>query len=287
MTEKRSGLGRGLSALIPEAEDEDSEFRRVPTGQESPNPNQPRKGFDAEKLEELAASIREVGILQPIVVRATGADVYTIVAGERRFRAAKLAELTEIPILLRTDDSDISLLTEALIENVQREDLQPLEEAAAYEDLVGSHGLTHEDIGKRVGKSRSAVSNRLRLLQLPPLVQGYLSQGKLSAGHVRPLIGVDDKAFVAHIAKVAAKDGWSVRQVEEAVKARKDGPELTQKVTILKELTPPAITALEETLAERLGTKVVITHRGEKGRVVIKYNSLDDLEKISRLFYSL
>lgn len=287
MSEKRSGLGRGLSALIPAAEEVESEFRRVSTDSLVANPSQPRKEFDSEKLEELAASLREVGMLQPIVVKAGDDDKLVIVAGERRFRASRLAGLTEVPVIVREVGSDAGLLTQALIENVQRQDLQPLEEAAAYQELASTHELTHEDIGKSVGKSRSAVTNRLRLLQLPPLVQGYLAQGLLSAGHVRPLVGIEDTAFVSHIAKMAVKDGWSVRQVEEAARTRKGEPEKPQTVVVFQELTPPAISALEETLAEKLGTKVVISHKGDKGRVVIKYNSLDDLEKISRLFYSL
>ncbi len=287
MSEKRSGLGRGLSALIPTVEVEESEFRRVSLDTLIPNPSQPRREFDEEKLNELAASLTEVGMLQPIVVKPGGDGKLVIVAGERRFRASRLAGITEVPVIVREVDTDAALLTQALIENVQRQDLQPLEEAAAYQELASTHELTHEDIGKRVGKSRSAVTNRLRLLQLPPLVQGYLAQGLLSAGHVRPLIGVEDNAFVTHVAKVAVKDGWSVRQVEEAVKTRKNQTDPPQLVAVLQELTPPAILALEETLAEKLGTKVAISHKGNKGRVVIKYNSLDDLEKISRLFYSL
>jgi ParB family chromosome partitioning protein len=287
MSEKRSGLGRGLSALIPAVEVEESEFRRVSLDTLIPNPSQPRREFDEDKLKELAASLTEVGMLQPIVVKPGADGKLVIVAGERRFRASRLAGITEVPVIVREVDTDAALLTQALIENVQRQDLQPLEEAAAYQELASTHELTHEDIGKRVGKSRSTITNRLRLLQLPPLVQGYLAQGLLSAGHVRPLIGVEDNAFVAHIAKVAVKDGWSVRQVEEAVKTRKNQAETPQLVAVLQELTPPAILALEETLAEKLGTKVAISHKGNKGRVVIKYNSLDDLEKISRLFYSL
>ena len=286
MTEKRSGLGRGLSALIPEAEVEASEFRRVPVAQVHPNPSQPRKDFDTERLEELAASIREVGILQPIVVRASGENTYTIVAGERRFRAAKLAELPEIPILLRTDDSDVGLLTEALIENVQREDLGPLEVAAGYKQLLEDFGLTHEQVASRVGKSRPTVTNAIRLLQLPASIQGMLERGELAPGHARPLLTLDDSAFAAHIAEKTAAEGWSVRQVEEAVRARVEGTDQPEVSPVKPRVPrPAAMIELEERLSEHLGSRVKITYGRRGGRLVVGYRDLDDLERIYRRFF--
>jgi ParB family chromosome partitioning protein len=286
MSEKRSGLGKGLSALIPEAEGADTTYRQVHADEVRPNPRQPRRTFTEESLEELAASIAEVGLLQPIVVYEDAEEGYTLLAGERRLRASRLAGLATIPAIVRPTGTDERRLSDALVENVQRESLRPLEEAAAYQELVDDFGLTHEQVAQRVGKSRTTITNALRLLTLPASVQGLVDRGELAAGHARALVGIDDKAYVEHIAKQAASEGWSVRQVEEAARQRKGEPSSGPAPSpVLRELRPPAISELEERLAERLGTKVKITHRGDKGRVVISYSKLDDLERIARFFY--
>ena len=283
---RRSGLGRGLESLIPAGESGDEPaLLELPLDSIQPNPRQPRRTFGDEDLEGLAASIREAGVLQPIVVQETESG-YSLIAGERRLRASRLAGLASIPAVVRVTDGEMSLLSQALIENIQREDLRPLEEAGAFQELVETFGLTHEQVGERVGKSRATVSNSLRLLTLPPSVQALVDRGELTAGHARALVGLEDEAFVEHVATRAAKEGWSVRQVEDAARLRKskDGP-VTQTRVI--ELRPPAIVQLEERLAEKLGTRVKISHRGTKGRVVITYSDLDDLEKISRLVYDV
>jgi ParB family chromosome partitioning protein len=236
-------------------------------------------------LEALAAAIREVGVLQPIVVQS-GEDGYHLIAGERRLRAARIAGLQVVPAVVRAPEDDSALLSEALIENVQREDLRPLEEAAAYQELVERFDLTHAQVGERVGKSRAAISNSLRLLGLPVSVQELVDSGALAAGHARALLGLEDRAYLEHVAKRAADEGWSVRQVEDAVRARSEAGEIPV-ATVVTELRPPALQALEERLAEKLGTKVKITHKGDRGRVVITYSSLDDLEKLSRIVYDL
>ncbi len=284
MSEKRSGLGRGLSALIPEAEGASTTYREVHPDEVAPNPRQPRRTFDETLLEELAASIKEVGLLQPIVVHEENGG-YVLLAGERRLRAARLAGLGSVPAVIRPASTEERRLSEALVENVQREQLRPMEEAAAYQELVDDFGLTHEQVAERVGKSRSSVSNSMRLLGLPASVQGLVDRGELAAGHARALAGLEDKAYAEHIAAKAAEEGWSVRQVEEAARARRNDEPLAPPAPVLRELRPPAIGELEERLQERLGTKVKITHRGEKGRVVITYGNLDDLERIARFVY--
>ncbi len=284
---RRSGLGRGLEALIPPGVPDLGEYAKVSTDVISPNPQQPRTTFDKDALGSLTASVKEVGILQPLVVRkAEDEGFYQLIAGERRLRAAKEAGLTEVPVVIRTGD-DRSSLTEALIENVQRQDLSPLEEAAAYEQLLEEFGLTHQEVGDRVGKSRSAVTNALRLLTLPASIQGLLERGGLSAGAARAFVGMEDRKYAEHVAHRAAEEGWSVRQVEEAVRDRQAQHEERGSVpeSTSRELRPAAISELEQRLAEQLETKVSIKYRNSKGSVVIRYNSLEDLERIYRAFY--
>ena len=285
MSGRRSGLGRGLEALIPSGQGAaEGPFLRLPLDSISPNPYQPRTVFDEESLDTLAESIREVGLLQPVVVRAAEEGRYVLVAGERRWRAARRAGLSEIPAIVRQAD-DRAALTEALVENLQREDLTPLEEAAAYQQLLEDFGLTHEEIGDRVGKSRSAVTNTLRLLQLPPVIQGMVERGELSAGHARALLGLEDRAYAEHIARRAAEEGWSVRQVEDAVRARKEiAPPVGGRAKI-REVRPVEIVELEQRLTERLSARVKIAYRNRKGRVEIAFNSLEDLERIYRQFF--
>jgi ParB family chromosome partitioning protein len=284
MAARKSGLGRGLDALIP-VEHPSVGFAELELEEISPSPQQPRSRFDDDELAELAASIREVGVLQPVVVRPGDTDgTYVLIAGERRLRAAAMAGLATIPAVIRAAESDETHLTEALIENIQRKDLSPLEEAAAYRNLLEDFGMTHERVATRVGRSRSAVTNTLRLLQLPAPIQGMLEREELSAGHARALLALDDEAYAVHIAERVVAEGWPVRKVEEAVKSR-SVPE-TRPPRRLPEMRPPAIIELEERLSERLATKVKITVRGEGGRMVIRYGSLEDLERIYRQLFA-
>jgi len=280
MAERRTGLGRGIGALIPAAVTAAAGLQTIPLDRIATNPRQPRSYFDDEAMGTLAESIREIGLLQPVVVRALGDERFELIAGERRCRAARMAGLVDVPAIVRDTTEPHTSLTEALIENLQREDLGPLEEAAAYRQLIDDFGLTHEEVADGVGRSRSTVSNTVRLLQLPGSVHLLLEQGRLSAGHARALLGLDDTAYATHIANRAADEGWSVRQVEDAVRIRtRFAGEQTTKP---RKVRPPAILELEERLAERLGTRVDIDHAGRGGKMVIRYRSLDDLERIYR-----
>jgi ParB family chromosome partitioning protein len=284
MAARKSGLGRGLDALIP-VDHPSVGFAEVDLSEIAPNPQQPRVRFDEESLGELAASITEVGVLQPIVIRPGEPEgTYVLIAGERRLRAAAAAGMTSIPAVIRSAESDERYLTEALIENVQRKDLSALEEGAAYRNLLEDFGMTHEQVASRVGKSRSAVTNTLRLLQLPVPIQGMLEREELSAGHARALLSLDDESYAVHIAERAIAEGWSVRTVEEAVKERTVAEE--PKPRRLPEMRPAAIIELEERLSERLGTTVTIKARGDGGQMVIRYGSLQDLEQIYRQLFS-
>jgi ParB family chromosome partitioning protein len=278
---RKSGLGRGLDALLA-IEPPTSGFSMVAVDQVVPNPRQPREHFDQEAIEELAASIREVGVLQPIVVGpADEGGVHVLVAGERRLRAARLAGLSEIPAMIRVTD-DSTRLAEALIENVQREDLGALEEAAAYKGLMEDFGMTHEQVAERVGKSRSAITNTVRLLNLPGAIQGLIADGALSAGAARALLGTDDTAYAVKIAGLAAAEGWSVRQVEEAVRARR-GEKPAEGTTRTRADRPAQILALEERLSARLGSPVRIDYGSRGGgRLTVRFGSVDDLERIYR-----
>lgn len=278
MSTKR-GLGRGLDSLIPISSGEvESGFADIPVADISPNPQQPRTGFDETALAALAESIATVGLLQPVVVRSDPSGGYVLVAGERRWRAAKQAGLATIPAVIRTG-GDTDSLTEALVENLQRTDLSPLEEAAAYRQLLEDFGMTHEEVGKRVGKSRAAITNTLRLLGLPAAVQGMLERGELSAGHARALAGLEDRAFAEHVAKRAVSEGWSVRQVEDAVRLRRG--EETPKPRV-REVRPAEIVELEMRLADRLGSPIKVEFRNGRGAVHIRYGSLEELEKLYR-----
>lgn len=281
MSTKR-GLGRGLDSLIPiGGEDPISGFAQIPIADISPNPQQPRTSFDEGSLTSLAESIAAVGLLQPVVVRPDPEGGYVLVAGERRWRAARQAGLAEIPAVIRSGN-DTDSLTEALVENLQRADLSPLEEAAAYRQLLEDFGMTHEEVGRRVGKSRAAITNTLRLLSLPAVVQGMLERGEISAGHARALAGLDDRAFAEHVAKRAASEGWSVRQVEEAVRLRKgEDPDPGGRPRI-REVRPAEIVELELRLADRLGAPIKVEFRNGRGAVHIKYGSLEELEKLYR-----
>ena len=278
---RRSGLGKGLGALIPSevAADNGLALQELAVASIDPNPHQPRAFFDEEALVTLTASIREVGVLQPVLVRPIG-DRFELVAGERRWRAAKRAGLQTVPALVRTVE-DAASLEHALVENLHREDLNPLEEAAAFQQLIEDFGITHEDLARRVGKSRSAVSNTLRLFQLPPTIQKLVAESQLSAGHARALLGTPDRAFQEALARRAVVDELSVREVEDAVRARSE-PKPAAQQEAGSRMRPPGLLELEELLSERLATRVKVSMGAKRGRVVIDFGTLEDLERIYR-----
>jgi ParB family chromosome partitioning protein len=244
------------------------------------SPDQPRSRFDDTALDELAASIKEMGVLQPVLV-TEGDKGYVLVAGERRWRAAKRAGLATIPAVIRGTAGERSLV-EALVENVQREDLTPLEQAHAYRQLLEDYGMTQEQVADRVGKSRPAVANTLRLLQLPGTVQTMVDAGELSAGHARALLGLEDDRYALYLAEKAATEGWSVRQIEDAVRARKE-MEKPERAPAVRQLRPVEIIELENRLSERLGAKVKISYRNEKGKMEIRFGSIAELERLYRV----
>jgi ParB family chromosome partitioning protein len=276
MAARKGGLGRGLDSLLP-VDRPKSGFSNISLDSVEPNPQQPRTHFDEEAMQTLAASIGEIGVLQPVVVRPDD-EGYLLIAGERRCRAARMAGLETIPAIIKEGDiDDTTSLAEALIENVQREDLSPLEEAAGYQQLMEKFGMTHEAVAEKVGKSRSAITNTLRLLQLPTAIQGMVGRGEMAAGHARALLGLEDQAYAVHLAQRIVAEGWSVRQVEDAVKKRA-GERVTSSPS--QTVRPAAIIELEDRLGERLGTAVKIDHGKRGGKLVIRYASLDDLERI-------
>lgn len=286
---RRSGLGRGLGALIPSevTGDPGSALIEVPLAQLIPNNFQPRKHFDEEQLASLTASIRELGVLQPVLVRPAPNDMYELVAGERRWRAAKRAGLQTIPALVRHVGDDASL-EQALVENLHREDLNPLEEGAAYQQLIEDFHLTHEELATRVGKSRAAITNTLRLFQLPPTIQRLVAEGQLAEGHARALLATPDRSFQEALAKRAVQEGLSVRAVEEAVRARNQVGESASPAPggatggPTRRLRPPGLLELEELLAQHLETRVKVDMGAKKGRVLVEFASLEDLERIYR-----
>jgi ParB family chromosome partitioning protein len=282
---RRSGLGRGLGALIPtEVLKERGALAELAVSAIRPNPRQPRAHFDEEALAALAESIREVGLLQPVLVRPVAPQEYELIAGERRWRAARRAGLATVPAIIRTA-SDSESLQQALIENLNREELGPLEEAAGYQQLIEDFGLTHEQLSARVGKSRAAVTNALRLFQLPPSVQRLLAEGQISAGHARALLGTPDRAFQEVLARRCVQEQLSVRDVERLVREHNDvsSPRPDRAAPMgPRRLRPPGILELEELLAEHLNTRVHVDIGPKRGRVVIEFATLEDLERIYR-----
>jgi ParB family chromosome partitioning protein len=307
MMARRSGLGKGLSSLIPQEASEgggtEATLLELPTAAISPNPNQPREHFDEEGLVELAASIAEMGVLQPILVRPLEGDQYELIAGERRWRAAQRAGLATVPAIVRLT-SDLSSVEQALVENLHREDLSPLEEASAYQQLLEDFELTHDQLSNRIGKSRSAITNTIRLLGLPPAVQALLNEGQLSAGHARALLGTPDRSRQEDLARQSVAEGWSVRAMEEAVRGSAtpddaqdadvdeavgeesaptggtiDGAGLTPAT----KLRPPGLLELEELLAEHLQTRVSVSLGAKRGKITIEFADLEDLERIYRV----
>lgn len=285
---RRGGLGKGLGALIPSGPGAESSggLREIETAAVRPNRYQPREHFDEELLNELTESIREVGVLQPILVRPVG-DEFEIIAGERRWRAARRLGLARIPALVR-DSDDAAALEQALVENVHRADLNPLEEAAAYQQLIEDFSLTHEAVATRVGRSRTSVTNTLRLLQLPPVVQRYVRDGALSMGHARALLGTPDRALQEQLAATAVREGWSVRAVEEAVRgpqepAAKPGASKVDPTRATQPLRPPGLAELEGLLGDHLDTRVAIGMSAKRGKLTIEFSDLEDLERIYKV----
>ena len=309
---RRSGLGKGLSALIPTevTGDRSSALREVPIGSIKPNPRQPRVNFDEETMSSLAASIKELGILQPVLVRPVGgpaADEFELIAGERRWRAARRAGLHTIPVLVQTS-SETQSLEQALVENLHRQDLNVLEEAAAYQQLIEEFGYTHEQVATRVGKSRTGVTNILRLLQLPAGVQRLLAEGQITPGHARALLGTPDRAYQEVLAKTIVADGLTVRAIEELVRRHSEresegegdrptpevrsvtgaqlaptGPIPLPVSAVTRQLPPPGILELEELLSSHLNTRVKVELTSKRGKVVIEFATLEDLERIYKL----
>ena len=281
---KGLGLGRGLDALLgggdpgapATANEAEGELRTLETAAIKPGKYQPRHHFDAERIEELAASIKAQGLIQPVVVRAIGPGRYELIAGERRWRAAQQAGLAEIPALVK-EVPDQAVVAMALIENIQREDLSPLEEAQALARLIDEFELTHQQVADAVGRSRAAVSNLLRLLDLPDDIKRLLDDRKLEMGHARALATVQPPMRAVALAREAAEKEWSVRELEDAV--RRLGAPLGASAAKSKTTRDPNIAALERDLAEKLATRVNLAHgRNGRGKLVIHYHSLDELD---------
>jgi ParB family chromosome partitioning protein len=287
---KKRGLGRGLEALLGPAKAAETPplqaqpgeiLRTVPATRLQPGRYQPRTSMDAAKLSELAESIKAQGIIQPIVVRELKTGKFEIVAGERRWRASQQAGLSEVPVVVRELD-DRTVIAMALIENIQREDLNPLEEAQSLQRLINEFSLTHAEAAEAVGRSRAAVSNRLRLLELPPAIRLLLEQRKLEMGHARALLTLAPD-LASRLAHDAAEQGWSVREVEHRAQQFAAGkvPVASKKTKPGKTTAQADIASLQTELSESLGTKVVIDHsRSGKGKLVIHYTSLDTLDGV-------
>jgi ParB family chromosome partitioning protein len=310
-------LGKGLGALIPAevANDRGSVLREVSISSIRPNPLQPRTRFDEEAMTSLASSIREVGVLQPVLVREAGTDDYELIAGERRWRAARRAGLQTMSVLVQTA-SDVHSLEQALVENLHREDLNALEEAAAFQQLVDEFDYTHEQVAARVGKSRTTVTNTLRLLQLPAGVQRALADGTISAGHARALLGTPDRSFQEDLAKRTVAEGLTVRAVEESIRrhiqaAQSDADAPNGTASPHADATPdagavrpsrdrevegsatesgtrrrlpaPGVLELEDLLSNHLNTRVKVDMGAKRGRVLVEFATLEDLERIYKL----
>ncbi|GMA63676.1 ParB/RepB/Spo0J family partition protein [Alicyclobacillus fastidiosus] len=278
----KRGLGRGLDALIPQLNVSDHDHVvSVDVRDLRPNPYQPRREFNEEKLHELSRSILEHGIIQPLIVRKSEVRGFDIVAGERRFRAAKLAGLQVVPAVVR-ELSDVLLMEIALIENLQREDLNPIEIADAYANLIDKCELTQDELAQRVGQSRSHIANMLRLLNLPVAIRDMVSRGNLSMGHARALLSVEDKERQILLANQTVEEEWSVRKLETVIyEPKKQVSRETQK-----QVLPMAYRRYEEQVQQYLGTAVRIQHGKKRGKIEIEYFSEDDLERIMHLMLS-
>jgi ParB family chromosome partitioning protein len=281
MMAKRGGLGTNLDALIPTSltvgGNEVAQQNEVSIDSISPNPKQPRTVFNEEAMAELVASIKEIGILQPPVVRQTSAGRYELVMGERRFRAAKLAGLRSIPVIIR-QTPDNELLREALIENIHRSQLNPLEEAAAYTQLLQDFNCTHEELAHKLGRSRPLISNTMRLLNLPASVQSRVASGVISAGHARALLGLENEAEIDRLAKRIVAEGLSVRAVEEIIAAT--SPKAASKSKKKSGGTSPEVNEIAERLGDHLDTRVKIKGGKTKGEISIEFSGYADLARI-------
>ena len=310
MAQRRRGLGRGLGALIPDTPllgDGDSaggaasglaparepgaamplgevagvRYQEIAIGAITPNPRQPRRSFDEDALDELAESIRQVGLLQPVVVRGAAPGRYELIMGERRWRAAQRAGLTEIgAIVKQTHDDD--LLRNALIENLHRQQLDPLEEAAAYQQLLDDFGATHEELARKIGRSRPNITNTLRLLNLPPAVQKRVAAGVLSAGHARALLSLDDPEAQERLAGRIVAEGLSVRAVEEIVAVGPDQSPRRSSVRTAAKPTAPGLRHLADRLSDLFETRVKVEMGRRKGKIVVEFATIEDLERIVR-----
>ena len=283
MSTKKGGLGRNLDSLIPTAikstttNEVVADRLEVELSAITPNPKQPRTIFDSEALHELAASIKEIGILQPPVVRKIAADKYELIMGERRFRAAKLAGLTKIPVIVR-ETKDNELLREALVENIHRSNLNSLEEAAAYNQMLTDFGFTHDELADKLGKSRPVITNTLRLLNLPPSVQKRLAAGTLSAGHARALLGLANADEMERLAEKIINQGLSVRATEELIALGGAGTKVSGKKS--KPRSAGKYQELVEKLEDALDTRVTIQSSKTGGKIVIEYADGQDLQRI-------
>ena len=284
MSREKTGLGRGLGALIPSTStskegsyySEATGYQEVPIGSISVNPYQPRDVFDEDALNSLSLSIRDVGVLQPVLIRRKSSDTFELIAGQRRWRAAKRAGKETIPAIVR-DVEDLTSLEHALVENLHRQDLGPLEEAAAYQQLIDDFQLSQEAVAKRVGKSRPAIANALRLLQLPSSVQGFLMDGRLTAGHARALLGLSSRQEQDQLANRAIEENLTVREVERIVRDGSVSTKGTKKRPVKKSV---AELEVERILSELLSTRVGVTIGNRRGKITIDFANNDDLTRI-------
>jgi ParB family transcriptional regulator, chromosome partitioning protein len=305
VAQQRRGLGRGLGALIPDSplRSDGDAAHGAPVGQApadasvalgevsgaryeeiavtaiTPNPRQPRRSFDEDALDELADSIRQVGLLQPVVVRTAAPGRYELVMGERRWRAAQRAGLTEIGAIVKQTQND-DLLRDALIENLHRQQLDPLEEAAAYQQLLDDFGATHEELARKIGRSRPHITNTLRLLNLPPAVQKRVAAGVLSAGHARALLGLDDSEAQERLAGRIVAEGLSVRAVEEIVAVGPEESRPRRPARTAAKPTAPGLRHLADRLSDLFETRVKVEMGQRKGKIVVEFATIDDLERI-------
>jgi ParB family chromosome partitioning protein len=269
----------GLPTRVVGADGTEAYFDEIPVGELIPNPRQPRQVFDPDALEELADSIRIVGLLQPVVVRETSPGHFEIVMGERRWRASQLAGLTHVPaIVRRTQDDD--MLRDALLENLHRQQLNALEEAAAYQQLLEDFEITHEELARRIGRSRPHISNTLRLLQLPPEVQNKVAAGVLTAGHARALLSLPDSASQQRLAKRIVAEGLTVRAVEEIVALGLEPEKAPRRAPAARPPAAPALRRLADRLSDVFDTRVKVEMGKRKGKIVVEFATIEDLERI-------
>jgi ParB family chromosome partitioning protein len=290
MSSRKGGLGRGLDALIPtsvmptEIKTQSGVLTanrdEIDVNNISANPKQPRTVFDEDQLTELALSIKEVGLLQPPVVRSIGNGKYQLIMGERRFRAAKLAGLKSIPVIIR-QTSDDQLLREALIENIHRSQLNPLEEGAAYQQLLNDFSYTHDELAVKLSKSRPAITNTMRLLNLPPSVQRKVAAGVISAGHARALLSLTDEKEIENLANGIVAEGLTVRAVEEIVAT--GGAKVKGGSVRSGKILAPKLKEISEQLSDHLDTRVNVELGKQKGKIVIEFATIEDLERISKV----